>query len=215
MLQLKALGHDPENVDFMDAPDPHAVAASLVILHGLGAVEKNGAISEAGRVMAAFPLDPPLAAAVLRARELGCTREVLDVVAVLSASAAVFLDSASVPEAREAALEARAKFRHPTGDHLTLRNVLVAYAQVCAGGMGPREWCSRQWVNPRALREATDIRAQLETTCERLGIDPRASCGDDADPVLRCLLRGSFQNTALLQPDSTYKQTMGGQVRAS
>ncbi|KZV86988.1 P-loop containing nucleoside triphosphate hydrolase protein [Exidia glandulosa HHB12029] len=210
ILQLKALGHDPENVDFMDAPDPYAVGASLMILHGLGALDKNAAICEQGKLMAAFPLDPPLAAAVLRARELGCTREVLDIVAVLSASSNVFLD-ASLPEARQAALEARAKFRHPTGDHLTLRNVLVAYVQVCADKMGPKQWCTQQWVNQRALREAVDIRKQLEATCEKLGIDPRATCGDDSDPALKSILRGSFQNTALLQPDSTYKQTMGGQ----
>ncbi|EJD50794.1 P-loop containing nucleoside triphosphate hydrolase protein [Auricularia subglabra TFB-10046 SS5] len=210
VLQLKALGQDPEKVDFMDPPDPFSIAASLVILHGLGALDRNSVLSAEGKLMAAFPVDPPLAASLLRAAELGCMNEVLDIVSVLSASASVFFDASS-PEAREAALEARSKFRHAAGDHLTLRNVLVAYAQVCADGAGPRDWCRRNFVNERALREAGDIRRQLSAACEKLALDPRASAGDDADAVLRALLRGAFQNTALLQPDGTYKQTMGGQ----
>ncbi|KAH7098988.1 P-loop containing nucleoside triphosphate hydrolase protein [Auriculariales sp. MPI-PUGE-AT-0066] len=213
ILQFKALGMNPEEVDFMDSPDPDAVRASLMILHGLGATNPaNGAISDAGKLIAAFPLDPPLAAMVMHSRELGCTREVLDIVSVLSSSAAVFFDASS-PDAREAANEARAKFKHAGGDHMTLRNVLVAYEAVCTErDQGrPKDWCARQFVNERALREARDIRNQLEGVCTKLGLDPHVSCRDDSDPVLRCVIRGSFLNSAMLQPDGSYKQTVGGQ----
>jgi len=213
ILQLKALGLNPEEVDFMDSPDPDAVRASLFILHGLGALSPaDGTISDLGKRISMLPLDPPLAAMVVLSGEHGCTREVLDIVSVLSSSAAVFFDASS-PDARESAAEARAKFKHASGDHMTLRNVLVAYEQVCTErDQGrPKDWCARQFVNERALREARDIRKQLEGVCERLELDIAGSCGDDSDPVLRCVLRGSFLNSAMLQPDGSYKQTIGSQ----
>ena len=74
--------------------------------------------------MAAFPLEPPLARAVVASREFGCTLEVLDIVSVLSASSKLFFDSA---DEREAAADARRKFRHRAGDHLTVLNVGWVY----------------------------------------------------------------------------------------
>lgn len=48
--------------------------------------------------------------------------------------------------------------------------------------------------------------------CERLGITPTATCGADTDAVLKCFLTGFFQNTALLQPDGSYKSVTGSQI---
>lgn len=158
-----------------------------------------------------FPLEPQYAATVLASVMHNCTAEVMSVVALLSSTSPLFPDSSSQ---RDAANEARMKFRHPSGDHWTILNVFRAYDEVCAseGKSGRKDWCKRNFVNQRALREAENIRTQLRGVCERLGIDWSLSCGNEENPLLRSLLRGLLQHVALLQPDGTYKQVMGPSV---
>ncbi|EPS96560.1 hypothetical protein FOMPIDRAFT_80199 [Fomitopsis schrenkii] len=211
MLQLRCLNQDLEDVDFMDKPDREAIGAALKTLYLLGALDNKRNLTKLGRDMAAFPLEPPLARAVVASREFGCTLEVLDVVAVLSASSKLFFDST---DEREAAADARRKFRHRSGDHLTVLNVVRAYQEIAAAEKksGRKEWCRKQFLNERCLAEAMDIRNQLREVCERMQIDWKASCGEDEQPVLKCLVRGLVQHAAYLQPDGSYKQLMGPSI---
>ena len=164
--------------------------------------------------MAFFPLEPPFSRALLAASTHGCVREVLDIVSVLSSSSKLFFDSTADSEAREAALEERRKFRHASGDHLTILNVVRAYDEIAQAESkgGRKAWCQKQYINFRCLSEALDIRKQLREVCERMKIDWKASCGDQEQPVLRSLVAGLVQNTAFLKPDGGYKQVMGPSI---
>jgi ATP-dependent RNA helicase DHX33 len=122
---------------------------------------------------------------------------------------------------REAALEARSKFYHRSGDHMTLLNVFKAFDDIShpndlfeeegdtkaplVGGLSKKEWCRRNFINDRALTEATKIRAQIRKSCHGSGMDINISCGDADEPVLRCLYRGLVHNIALKQADGSYK----------
>jgi len=158
--------------------------------------------------MAAFPLEPIFSRAIIASKEYGCTQEVLDIVSILSASSKLFVESS---EQRDAVSEARKKFRHACGDHLTILNVVRAYEEIdqSESKSGRKDWCRRHFLNERALLEANDIREQLRQTCQRLGIDHQTSCGDKEDPVIHSLGHGLAMNLALLQPDGSYKQTIG------
>jgi ATP-dependent RNA helicase DHX33 len=158
--------------------------------------------------MSKLPLDPSYACSLLASQQNGCTLEVLSIISLMSASSKLFLDSS---ESREAAHAARQKFVHTSGDHLTFLNVLRAYTHVTQQetALGRREWCKTHFVNERAVREAGEIMEQLKGVCDRIGIDWRASCGDEIEPVLKSLVRGLFQNVALLHPDGQYKQVQG------
>ncbi|KII90512.1 hypothetical protein PLICRDRAFT_39073 [Plicaturopsis crispa FD-325 SS-3] len=208
LLQLKCLGQDLENLDFMDKPDLENIISALKTLWILGALDNSKALTKVGRDMAAFPLEPNHARAILASKDEGCTSEVLDIVSVLSASSKLFFDTT---DQRDAATETRRKFRHASGDHLTILNAVRAYRDIAAveSKGGCKDWCKQQFVNQRTLREASDIRAQLQTTCERMNIDWHASCGDREEPVLKSLFHGLVQNGAFLQPDGSYRQVMG------
>ncbi len=93
-------------------------------------------------------------------------------------------------------------------------NVFRAYDEIYVSEdkNGRKDWCKRNFVNQRALREARDIRTQLQSVCDRMNIDWRSSCGNEETPVLRSLLKGLLQQVALLQPDGSYKQIMGPSV---
>ncbi|KDN50454.1 hypothetical protein RSAG8_00952, partial [Rhizoctonia solani AG-8 WAC10335] len=209
-LQLKCLQQDLSTTDLIDTPPSDAIVTSLVSLFGLNALDSTGHITPLGRKLAAFPLDPPFARTLVASEELGCLMDIIDILSVLSASSKVILDPPG--EQREVAVEARQKFVHRSGDHLTLLNILRAYLDVeQANDRGnTRSWCNSNWFGEmKALSEALAIRSQLRSTCQRMNMDSTQKPGDMSDSILKSLLAGLFMNTALLQPDGSYKQIVG------
>ena len=187
------------------------VASALKTLWLLGAIDNGQQLTPAGKQMASFPLEPQHACAVVASKDYGCTSEVLDIVSIMSASSKLFLD---VSDQREIVTEVRRKFRHPSGDHMTILNVVRAYREIFASEKkhARREWCRKHFLNERTLLEARDIREQLVVTCGRVGIDPAASAKENEDPVIRSMGHGLAGNSAFIQPDGSYKQTMGPSV---
>lgn len=220
MLQQKSFGQDLENINFMDPPDRAAVISAHHTLVLLGALDQKSAITPTGRAMAKLPLEPSHARALIESQNQGCVKEMINIVSLLSASAVVFLDF-STSEEREAALAARSKFFHRSGDHMTLLNVFRAFddigtnnggddtsddeGQAPLGKMDRKSWCKKQHINDRALIEAVKIRGQLQKSCIGAGMDINLSSGDDSEPVLRSLCRGLFHNTAIKRADGSYK----------
>ena len=161
--------------------------------------------------MAVLPLDPKFSRAILASEELKCSKEVVDLVSMLSASSRLFL---GVPDDDSSSVEPRERFKHPSGDHCTTLNAFRAYQEVVSSGNSGevKIWCTRNFLNERALSEAMEIRCQLKGICKRIGIDTDLSCGSQVQPVLRCLVLGLVQNAAFIQPNGLYKQVMGPSV---
>ncbi|KAL0094270.1 P-loop containing nucleoside triphosphate hydrolase protein [Phycomyces blakesleeanus] len=205
VLMLKASGIDNVlDFDYMDRPSRQSLIRALEELYALGAMDDKGNLSELGKKMAGFPLDPTYSKVLIQSQEDGCTLEAIAIVSLLSVDSIFFMPS----DKREESSEARRKFLHPDGDHLTLLNVLKAYWEV----KGDMEWCKENFINVRNMKIALEVRDQLIRFCERLEINPSASCGTDTDAVLKCFLSGFFQNTALLQPDGSYRSVAGSQT---
>ena len=72
------------NFDFMDAPNSEDIISALRQLQLLSAVGEDNKLTELGRKMAGFPLEPRLTAAILAAGELGCAEEVLTIIALVN-----------------------------------------------------------------------------------------------------------------------------------
>lgn len=230
MLQLKCLGQDIETLDFMDKPDPDSsklipllaclhIHADIIIvvfafksLYILGALDNKRSLTPIGKQMNNFPIEPALSRALIASKEFGCVYEVLGIVSILSASSKLFHDSI---EQRDAATEARLRFRHSSGDHLTALAALRAYEELTAGETSRgarREWCRKHFLNERTLSEALNIQEQLRGLCKKYGYDCSAAGGDKTDLVLKSLLRGLVQHAAILRPEGGYKQIMGHSV---
>ncbi|KAL9540685.1 hypothetical protein MBANPS3_009551 [Mucor bainieri] len=205
VLSLKATGID--NVlefDYMDRPSRASLVRALEELYALGAIDDKGDLSELGKQMAEFPLDPTYSKVLIQSKDYGCSLEVIAIISLLSVDSIFFTPS----DKREQASEARKKFLHPDGDHLTLLNVLKSYWEV----KGDIEWCKENFINNRNIKIALEVRDQLIRFCERIDMNPSSTCGSDTDSVLKCFLTGFFQNTALLQPDGSYKSVAGSQL---
>ncbi|KAJ1545689.1 putative ATP-dependent RNA helicase dhr2 [Cladochytrium tenue] len=190
LLTMKASGvDDVVNFDFLDPPPRDAIIRALEHLYALKALGRDGNLTEE---------DPSLS------KELQCTAEVLSIISMLSVESVFF----SPQDKREAAGEAKRKFINHEGDHLTLLNVLQSYQAV----KGDRQWCSEHFVNPRAMKNALDVRGQLVDFCETQGIPPTTSAGLEVEPVLKCFVQGFFQNVAILQPDGSYRTLVSKQL---
>ncbi|KAF9479926.1 P-loop containing nucleoside triphosphate hydrolase protein [Pholiota conissans] len=211
ILNLKTLGQNLEELDLMDKPDFDTIASALKTLWLLGAIDQKQKLTPAGRKMAAFPLEPQYSCAVVASVQYNCVAPVLDIVSILSSSSKLFLD---VTDQRTAAAEARRMFVHPRGDHLTVLNAFRAYKEIAAADSKSvrREWCRKHFLNERTFIEAKDIREQLVLVCRRVGINvegEKEGGEEEEDGVIRSMGHGLAGNSAFLQPDGTYKQTMG------
>lgn len=185
--------------------------SGLTTLSILGAIDKRQYLTDAGKKMAALPVDPKLSRAILVSENLGCSKEIIDIVSMLSASSRLFLGA---PNGDSNMVGAREKFKHPSGDHCTILNAFRAYQEVVSSATSgeTRSWCGANSLNERALSEAMEIRRQLMGICERIGINADISCGSQEQPILRSLVVGLIQNTAFVQSNGIYKQVMGPSV---
>jgi ATP-dependent RNA helicase DHX8/PRP22 len=85
VLILKAMGiNDLIHFDFMDPPPVQTMISAMETLYNLGALDDEGLLTKLGRMMAEFPLAPHLAKMLLTSVDLGCTDEVITIVAMLS-----------------------------------------------------------------------------------------------------------------------------------
>ncbi len=124
VLTLKKLGIDDlVHFDFMDPPAPETLMRALELLNYLGALNDDGDLTDLGATMAEFPLDPQLAKMLVSSPKFNCSNEVLSIVAMLS-SPNIFMRPKN---AQRAADEAKARFSHVDGDHLTLLNAYYAW----------------------------------------------------------------------------------------
>jgi len=148
---------------------------------------------QVGSLMAELPLDPQLAKVVVASPAYACSNEALSIVAMLSVPS-VFLRPR---DAARAADDARARFAHADGDHLTLLNVYHAFK--AAGEDG--RWCYDNFLNARALKQADAVRGQLARVAARLGV--RLVSTPFADPayyvnIRKALVAGFFSQVAHL-----------------
>ena len=123
--QLYILGFD-----FMDPPSEESLVAALEQLYLLGAVDRvdeSLQLTELGKRMASFPIDPLLSRSLLASEELRCGGEVISIVAMLSADTVLYTPH---DRERERALAMRKKFQSDDGDHMMLLKIYRAYKAV-------------------------------------------------------------------------------------
>lgn len=85
ILLLKKLGiENLYDFEFLDPPPEENITNSLYQLWVLGALTNTGSLSELGGKMVEYPLDPYLQKMMVMGEKLGCTAEIVVIVAMLS-----------------------------------------------------------------------------------------------------------------------------------
>jgi len=193
VLQLKKLGvEDLVHFDFMEPPSPESMMRALEMLHFLGALDEEGDLTEVGRHMADFPVDPHLSRTLVAAAHRGCGEDVLAIAAVLSVPP-VF----QRPRwGQKAADRAHKAFAVGPGDHLTLLGVFAQFGE--AKGW-QAEWCKENYLHERSLKQAESITKQLRGIMKNRGLQdvkPTKSDSMMSANIRKAFIEGFFMQTA-------------------
>ena len=189
VLLLKSLGvKDLLDFDFMDPPPQDTISTSLFDLWALGALTNLGELTDLGRQMTIFPMDPSLAKLVIESsRAYSCSEEMVTIVSMLSVPSVFYRPKERLEESDAA----REKFFVHDSDHLTL---LTVYQQWVANG-SKDGWCVKHFLHPKALRRAQEIRNQITDIMKSSKME-LVSCGYDLDVVRECICSGYYHQAA-------------------
>ncbi|CAF5197982.1 unnamed protein product, partial [Rotaria magnacalcarata] len=208
VLQLKKLGIDDlVHFDFMDPPAPETLMRALELLNYLAAIDDEGDLTELGSMMAEFPLDPQLAKMVIASCDYSCSNEILSLTAMLSVPQCFVRPN----DVRKQADEAKARFAHIDGDHLTMLNVYHAFKQ----NHEDNHWCYSNFVNYRSLKSADNVRTQLGRIMDRFNL--KRSSTEFTSPdyyinIRKALVSGFFMQVAHLEKTGHYLTIKDNQI---
>ncbi|KAH7063450.1 pre-mRNA-splicing factor ATP-dependent RNA helicase prp22 [Macrophomina phaseolina] len=203
ILMLKAMGiNDLLGFDFMDPPPTNTMLTALEELYALAALDEEGLLTQLGRQMADYPMDPALSKALIMSTKMGCSEEMLTIVSMISAVQTVWHRP---KDKQQQADQKKAKFHDPHGDHLTLLNVYNAWKQ----SKFSVHWCFENFIQPKSMKRVADVRDQLTTIMKRYK-SPIVSCGRNTQLVRQALCSGFFRNSARKDPQEGYKTLVEG-----
>lgn len=195
ILMLKAMGI--ENVmefGFMDRPKEESMLKALEELYILEALDEDGKLTETGRYMAYFAVEPMLSKTLIKSFEFGCSYEVIEVISMLTVPDVFYRPR----EKRELADKMKRRFDNYSGDHLTLLNV---YRKWEASGFS-KDWCTDNFIHEKSMKKARDVKNQLIRLMEVVdkkesGIQlSLVSCKNKLEQVQKAFVSGFFKNCA-------------------
>ena len=216
ILQMTALGLGDINAfPFVDAPDARQVADGIRLLEELQAFDtvadtdapptgrhrgRGRRLTAYGTSLARLPVDPRLGRMLIESGTVGCTREVLIIVAALSMQ-----DPRERPADKQTqADQSHARFRDEHSDFVSLLN-LWAYLkeqQKALSHSAFRRMCRTEYLHYLRVREWQDLHSQLRKACQDVGIDTRAATAapgepPNADLIHQALLAGLLSHIGL------------------
>ena len=206
LLHLYRLGKNTEQVrsfNFIDQPEKAMYDKAIAELEFLGAV-KNGNLTEIGRKMSEFPVEPCLSRALLYASEFKCFQEMLTIVACLSVDTIFHKPNSSMSETKVQEIQqAHSKFFKPSGDAISFYEVFRGWMAI-KDVKKKREFCKENYLHNRNLDQASKIRKQLRMTAsgiEDLNLD--SSSRDDLKVVQKSLCFAFMMNLAELNENDS------------
>eukprot|EP00658_Telonema_sp_P-2_P076881 TRINITY_DN6828_c0_g1_i5.p1 TRINITY_DN6828_c0_g1~~TRINITY_DN6828_c0_g1_i5.p1 ORF type:complete len:650 (-),score=117.59 TRINITY_DN6828_c0_g1_i5:192-2141(-) len=208
VLQLKKLGiEDLVHFDFMDPPAPETMMRALEELNYLGALDDDGNMTDLGATIAEFPLEPQLAKMLVSSCKYSCSQEILSITALLS----VPLIFMRPRDKQKEADEAKQRFSHEDGDHLTLLNAYHAYKN----NGEDQGWCYENFINARSMKSADAVRSQLERLMNRFELPLLTTDFNSRDyysNIRKSVLSGYFMQVAHLERTGHYLTVKDNQV---
>jgi len=175
---------------------------ALETLGHLGCLDDDGDLTTFGDQASTFPTEPELARMLLESPKHRCSNEALSIAAMLSVSP-VFLRPAG---ARKVADEAKHRFAHLDGDHLTLLNVFHAYKQHMQDGVDGAKFCGENFISQQSMKMAELVREQLKRTMDQLSLQMVSTDFQDKEyypNIRRCLVAGFFMQIAHLEKEKS------------
>lgn len=198
ILYLKMIGvEDVMNFDFIDRPSSSQFTEAMTMLHMLGAINDKGSVTNIGRLMSDFPLDPCMSRCLIAAsdKSLDCLLHIATIAAMLSVES-LWIEPKkgkdnSLDSEFSKVMSCHSNFYHPYGDHFVYLNV---YQQWELNDKS-QEWCNLNFIRWRALANVQNIRNQLIDDAKKAGL-PVAKTHRCDENILEALVNGLYMNAA-------------------
>lgn len=202
VLRMAELGiTDFYNFEFIANPGQQGIIGAIDTLNMLGALNEDNTLSDVGKMMVKFPLEPRISRIIVES--IMRYPEVLDKALItasfLSANSPFLLPQNEEMEARKA----HHRFRDIQGDFGTYINIFHAYKQ--ADSKNAREsFCKKNYLDARVMAEIDNINFQLGEIISGMGIPIVENKGSMAD-CLVCIATGMIQFVCIRNGRENYR----------
>ena len=169
IVHIKSLGIDDiESLPWLDPPRPESVREGMNVLRELSAVDEAGHLTEIGRKIARWPVDPRVGRILIEAERNGCLNDALIIAAAIETQD----PRVRPPEKASAADEAHFKFRDPNSDFLSYLRIWDFYHKLREelGRSRLEKACRDSFLSLVRLREWADVHRQLLEQCKELNL---------------------------------------------
>lgn len=213
ILRMKDMGIDDiHGFEFIDHPGQQPIDQAIETLKKLGALDKEGKITEIGKQMAELPLDPRFARMLVEAKKRGCAEAISILIGFLSNRKSVFTYNP-----RESRFQDKyAEFLVPNSDYLTLLNIWDSYVENNTDKEHNKQWTKDHDLSETMLYEATRTKNELlrEELLRELGISRKNNKIGLNNPELvqeihKCIAAGFMDQLLVPGSDGTYELANG------
>ena len=187
VLRMAELGiTDFYNFDFIASPGKEGIIGAVDTLNMLGALDSDNCLSEIGKMMVRFPLEPRISRIIIEAimRFPDVIDKALIAASFLSANSPFILPQNEEMEARKA----HHRFRDMQGDFVTYLNIFNAYKQ----SDNKEKFCKKNYLDERVMAEIDNINYQLTQIVSDMNIPIVQGKGSYND-YLCCVACGMIQ----------------------
>ena len=187
VLRMAELGiTDFYNFDFIASPGKEGIIGAVDTLNMLGALDSDNCLSEIGKMMVRFPLEPRISRIIIEAimRFPDVIDKALIAASFLSANSPFILPPNEEMEARKA----HHRFRDMQGDFVTYLNIFNAYKQ----SDNKEKFCKKNYLDERVMAEIDNINYQLTQIVSDMNIPIVQGKGSFND-YLCCVACGMIQ----------------------
>lgn len=185
--------------DFIASPGKEGILGAVDTLNMLGALQKDNTLSEIGKLMVKFPLEPRISRIIVESilRFPSVLDKSLIAASFLSANSPFVLPPNEEMEARKA----HHSFRDLTGDFGTYINLYNAFCQ----STNREKFCKKNYLDYRVMLEIENINIQLrEIVNEKMGIPIIENKGSMSD-YLCCVSSGMIQFVCIRNGRNSYR----------
>lgn len=189
ILQMKSLRlADISHFPFLEPPADKMIRSGVRSLHELGALDNNEKLTQIGRRLTHFPLDPQFGRMLLAAEQFQCLDEVLTIVSALSIQ-----DPRERPSDKAKYADEKHKaYQNETSDFLSF---LILWREIQSqkktlSSNQFRKYCRENFLAYMRIKDWEDIRRQLlDLVKKNLALKVNSAEADD-DAIHRALLTG-------------------------
>ena len=212
MLSLKCMGiKNVLHFDYLDPPSERMILEALKQLYYYQAIDVDGRVTSLGRQLVQYPLQPSLARAVIRSRQLGCSETLLPIISMLSVENTLIKPSSK--KLVEEADQAHKRLKEFGGGNSDFATLLTTY-KLCHESPKPHEWCKNNFVHWRGMKMAQSILEQVKAILDsqQITIDSAVATSNASlgELVRQSLCYGLYNHVARKGSSGHSFRTMDG-----